>query len=60
MRLFAALDIPDDVRTTLAVLAAKLRAVSPKARWARIEGLHVTLKFIGETSPKEPKPSNPL
>ncbi|HXC32921.1 MAG TPA: RNA 2',3'-cyclic phosphodiesterase [Verrucomicrobiae bacterium] len=50
MRLFVALDIPDDVRTTLAALAAKLRAVSPKARWARIEGLHVTLKFIGEAS----------
>jgi RNA 2',3'-cyclic 3'-phosphodiesterase len=50
MRLFVALDIPDDVRTALAVLAAKLRAVSPKARWARVEGLHVTLKFIGEAS----------
>jgi 2'-5' RNA ligase len=50
MRLFAALDIPEDVRSKLAALAAKLRAGSPKARWARIEGLHVTLKFIGEAS----------
>jgi 2'-5' RNA ligase len=51
MRLFAALDIPEDVRGALAALVAKLRTVSCPARWARIEGLHVTLKFIGEVSP---------
>lgn len=50
MRLFVALDIPDEVRTTLAALAAKLRPASRDARWVRVEGLHVTLKFIGETS----------
>lgn len=50
MRLFVALDIPEDVRSSLAALAAKLRIACQNARWARIEGLHVTLKFIGETS----------
>jgi 2'-5' RNA ligase len=50
MRLFVALDIPDHVRASLAALVLKLRAACPNARWARIEGLHVTLKFIGETS----------
>jgi RNA 2',3'-cyclic 3'-phosphodiesterase len=53
MRLFVALDIPEDVRSSLAALAAKLRDTCPGARWARIEGLHVTLKFIGETSPEK-------
>ena len=48
MRLFVAIDIPDDVRASLSALVSKLRAACPKARWARIEGLHVTLKFIGE------------
>lgn len=48
MRLFVAVDIPEDVRSALAALAAGLRAACPKARWARIEGLHLTLKFIGE------------
>jgi 2'-5' RNA ligase len=49
MRLFVALDIPEDVRSALGAFAAKLRPLCRNARWARIEGLHVTLKFIGET-----------
>jgi 2'-5' RNA ligase len=48
MRLFAALDIPEDVRATLAALVEKLRGVARNARWTHIESLHVTLKFIGE------------
>jgi RNA 2',3'-cyclic 3'-phosphodiesterase len=50
MRLFAALDIPEDVRATLGALIAKLHGVCKNARWVRVEGLHVTLKFIGEVS----------
>ena len=49
MRLFVAIDIPEDIRSLLAGLATKLRTACRSARWARIEGLHVTLKFIGET-----------
>jgi 2'-5' RNA ligase len=49
MRLFVAMDIPEDVRSSLAALTAKLRPACRNARWPRIEGLHVTLKFIGET-----------
>ena len=50
MRLFVALDIPEDVRAAIHALMAKLRPACRNARWVRIEGLHVTLKFIGETS----------
>ena len=50
MRLFVALDIPEDIRSSLAALVSKLRPACQDARWARIQGLHVTLKFIGETS----------
>src|SRR3974390_3070368 len=50
MRLFVALDIPEDVRASLAALVAKLRPACRDARWARLEGLHVTLKFIGEVA----------
>jgi RNA 2',3'-cyclic 3'-phosphodiesterase len=50
MRLFVAMDIPEDVRSALGALTAKLRSTCQNARWVRIEGLHVTLKFIGETS----------
>jgi len=53
MRLFVALDIPKDVRSSLAALVSNLRQACRNARWVRIEGLHVTLKFIGETSPEK-------
>jgi 2'-5' RNA ligase len=53
MRLFVALDIPEGVRSKLAALTAKLRSACRDARWTRIEGLHVTLKFIGETPPEK-------
>jgi 2'-5' RNA ligase len=49
MRLFVAMDIPEDVRAGISAIVARLRPACPKARWVRIEGLHVTLKFIGET-----------
>jgi RNA 2',3'-cyclic 3'-phosphodiesterase len=48
MRLFVATDIPEDVAAAVATLVARLRPTCRGARWARIEGLHVTLKFIGE------------
>ena len=48
MRVFVALDIPEDVRAAIGALIEKLRPTSKIARWVRIEGVHVTLKFIGE------------
>ena len=48
MRLFIALDIPGEIRTRLADYIDRVRSYAPDARWARLEGLHVTLKFIGE------------
>jgi RNA 2',3'-cyclic 3'-phosphodiesterase len=50
MRLFIALDIPADVRERLSQYVERVRPLAPEARWARIEQLHVTLKFIGEVS----------
>jgi 2'-5' RNA ligase len=48
MRLFIALDIPAEVREHLSQYVDRVRRYAPDARWARIESLHVTLKFIGE------------
>ena len=48
MRLFVALDIPGEIRHRLADHIERVRSYAPEARWARVEGLHVTLKFIGE------------
>jgi 2'-5' RNA ligase len=47
VRLFVALDLPDDVRGALGELVARLKPNCRAAKWARPEGLHVTLKFIG-------------
>jgi 2'-5' RNA ligase len=48
MRLFIALDIPAEIREQLNRYMDRLRPLAPDARWARVESLHVTLKFIGE------------
>ena len=47
MRLFIALDIPAEIRARLTEYMERARLLAPEARWARVEGLHVTLKFIG-------------
>jgi len=47
MRLFIALDIPAQIRGRLTEYMDRARLLAPEARWARVEGLHVTLKFIG-------------
>jgi 2'-5' RNA ligase len=48
VRLFVALDIPEEIRRRIADLALELRRHAPKAGWARTDGAHLTLKFIGE------------
>jgi RNA 2',3'-cyclic 3'-phosphodiesterase len=50
MRLFIALDIPGAIRERMLEYMERARGLAPEARWARPEGLHVTLKFIGEVS----------
>lgn len=47
MRLFVALDLPDDVRRSLTDLMNRLKPKSREARWVRPESMHLTLKFIG-------------
>jgi 2'-5' RNA ligase len=49
MRLFIAIEIPPDVRATLATLLKEFRAIAPQAKWVRAENMHITLKFLGET-----------
>lgn len=51
MRLFVALDLQEHVREALIDLIARLKPECPKARWVRPEGMHITLKFIGEADP---------
>jgi 2'-5' RNA ligase len=50
MRVFVAMDVPEDVKAAIRAFAAKLEPVCRGARWARVDGMHITLKFIGEVS----------
>jgi RNA 2',3'-cyclic 3'-phosphodiesterase len=48
LRLFVAMDLTEQVRAYVREFCEKLRHACPAAKWARVEGMHVTLKFIGE------------
>ena len=52
-RLFVALEIPETLRTKLDALGQYLRRFNLGARWVKPEGLHLTLKFLGDTSPDQ-------
>lgn len=52
LRLFIAVDVPDDVKASLAATLQPFREASPKMRWTSTEGWHVTLKFLGTTWPR--------
>ena len=50
LRLFFAVELPEEVRARAAEHAARLRRACPDVRagWERPEKLHVTLKFLGD------------
>ena len=52
MRVFIAIDVPEDIRKRLAAVQDQLRAFSPSARWVPADSIHLTLKFIGEIAEK--------
>ncbi len=51
MRLFIAIDLPDQVKNRL----LGLRADIPGARWVPVEQLHLTLAFLGEVDEEQCK-----
>jgi|SRR5687768_10847953 2'-5' RNA ligase len=54
VRLFVACEVPDDVRETIGETIETLRKKSGQAvRWIRPDGVHVTLKFLGEVPTKK-------
>lgn len=49
MRLFIALDLPDEVRRELRDVQMRLSMHSRAVRWSDPVGMHLTLHFLGET-----------
>jgi 2'-5' RNA ligase len=47
-RAFFALEIPAEVKDHLRQESSELQDRLPRARWVRPQGLHLTLKFLGE------------
>ena len=53
MRAFIAIDLPDFIHSALEQIQAALRPACSDARWTRSEGIHLTLKFLGEISDRK-------
>lgn len=58
VRSFVAVDLPADLRARLRDLGQELERRSPpgSVRWARPEGIHLTLKFLGDVPAAELPP----
>src|ERR1700678_1501184 len=55
MRLFLAVDPAEGAREALGRAIARLRNRAPDEKWMKAEGIHITLKFLGEV-PREIRP----
>jgi 2'-5' RNA ligase len=53
MRLFLALELPDEVRAALGDLQRRLRAECRGWRWVAPGGIHLTLRFLGEVAAED-------
>jgi len=54
-RTFIAVELDDELRHKLDELQARLRERLParSVRWVRSDGIHLTLKFLGDTTPEQ-------
>lgn len=53
VRAFVALELDGGLHLRLSALAADLRPAFPGLRWVRAEGIHLTLRFLGDSSPAQ-------
>ncbi len=49
VRLFVAIELPVPVKDALARLQADIRETGLAAKWTRVDNIHLTLKFLGNT-----------
>jgi len=53
MRAFIAIDLPESIHAALSRQQVAFRAACLDARWTHPEGIHLTLKFLGEISEEQ-------
>jgi len=51
IRSFIAIDIPAEIKTELTALQDSLKRLGAAVSWTRPEGVHLTLKFLGDVEP---------
>jgi RNA 2',3'-cyclic 3'-phosphodiesterase len=56
VRLFVAIELPEEIREGLRRLLAELRSLTLPVRWVRPEGIHLTLQFLGEVGEERREP----
>ncbi len=53
IRTFIAVDVPEDVKERIGELQDELRRFPGRLTWTRAQGIHVTLKFLGNVPPEQ-------
>ncbi len=48
IRSFIAIELPEGLKTELAKLQSKLKVERPRVKWVSPDGIHLTLKFLGD------------
>ena len=51
VRLFVAITLPEEMKQAIGLLQGELRSLGGGVRWVKPEGIHCTLKFLGEVDP---------
>ena len=49
MRCFISISLPDEIKRGMLAIQARLKTSGADVAWSRPEGMHLTLKFLGET-----------
>jgi len=52
IRSFIAIDLPEPVRRQIEAFVQELKKSDAQVGWVRIEGIHLTLKFLGNIAPE--------
>ena len=52
LRLFIAIELDKSLKESLKSLQGDLKKCGADVRWVKPENIHLTLKFLGETSPE--------
>ncbi len=50
IRTFIGIPLPEEIRERLRNVVGELKEIGTKVVWTRLENLHLTLKFLGDTS----------